>query len=203
MKEMDAISVRERSSVSLVQELSGRTDAIQVADPTLLLDRSYYEVLASGRQGGGKYLFSYMLHGLERDAGYVSLQISEKLKVPVIQCNARQTRLHRGYRLPSPTGWLEEIRNASFVVTNSFHAIVFCLIFHVPFIAVLIDGQIGSMNSRITDLLNMVGLGHRICVSGEKMSPGLISETIDWDAVDHNMSAMRAGSVEFLVKQGL
>lgn len=203
MKEMDAISVRERSSVSLVQELSGRTDAIQVADPTLLLDRSYYEGLATGRQSRKRYLFSYMLHGLEQDAGFVCNQISEKLVVPVIQCNARQTRLHRGYRLPSPTGWLGEIRDASFVVTNSFHATVFCLIFHVPFIAVLIDGQIGSMNSRITDLLNMVGLGHRICVSGEKMSPGLISETIDWDAVVHNMSAMRAGSVDFLVEQGL
>jgi hypothetical protein len=200
---MNAISVREQSSVDLVQTLCGRSDAICVADPTLLLDRVHYDQLAGPRKKKKKYVFSYMLHGLEQDAAAACRTVAEHLELKMVRCNAAKTGLHTGYSLPSPEGWLRQIRDAGFVVTNSFHCTVFCLIFHVPFVAVLIDGEIGSMNSRITDLLKSVGLEDRIVSPGAKLTTGLVSEAINWDGVDWKLVEARNGAVSFLTEQEL
>ena len=196
---MDAISVREASSISLIQDLTGRTDAVQVVDPTLLLNRSRYDALIGKSSIRNKCLFSYMLHGVEHDAG----SVADSLNLLLINCNARNSKLHRGYQLPSPVGWLKEIRDASLVVTNSFHATVFCLIFHTPFITVLVDGAIGSMNSRIIELLEPLGLMHRIVSPCEEVSLDRYTDAIDWDRVDQKMTLMKAESVKFILKQGL
>lgn len=201
---MDAISVREKSSVPLVEALCGRKDAVCVVDPTLLLERAHYDRFA-GAKGDDRpsYLFSFMLHGLEQDAEGIIQAATGELNLEIVRCNAEKTGLHAGYTLPSPKGWLRRIRDAGFVVTNSFHCTVFCLIFHVPFVTVLIDGAVGSMNSRIVDLLSTVGLPDRILIVDDDISEEILSGRIEWNVVDEQVIALRAGSVEFLEKQGL
>lgn len=203
MRDMDAISVREKSSVDLVEALSGRTDAVQVIDPTLLLCRTHYDHLAGPKKNRKSYVFSYMLHDMEADAQGVCDQLAETISLGLVRCDAKKTRFHRGYELPGPADWLRLIRDASFVVTNSFHGTVFCLIFHVPFVAVLIDGAIGSMNSRITDLLADVGLGLRVVSANDRVESAILNNKIDWIAVDNKIGFMRETSMQFLEKQGL
>jgi len=200
---MDAISVREHSGIELVNSLCGRGDAVQVVDPTLLLGREHYEKISGSPKGQGKFLFNYMLHGMEQDAAGVCQQIAETQNLQVIKCDAQKTFIRRSYVLPSPPDWLKTINSASFVVTNSFHGVVFCLIFHTTFIAVLIDGQIGSMNSRIVELLKAVGLTHRIISPQGDASDGLCTEEIDWAMVDHRLATMRAESIDYLTEQEL
>jgi hypothetical protein len=201
MKAMDAISVREQSGVELVRQLCGRTDAVCVADPTLLLDRAHYDQLAGTSVEQNPYLFSFVLHGLEQDAAEACRSVAEQLGLKIVCCNAGKTGLHSGYTLPSPEGWLRNIRDARFVVTNSFHCTVFCLIFHVPFVAVLIDGENGSMNSRITGLLKAVGLTHRIISPGEKLGDNIYTAKIDWDKVEREIDIMKTGADGFLQSQ--
>jgi len=81
LKEFDAISVREKSGIELVNKLSGRDDAIQVADPTLLHDRSFYEKLAGPIRRRAPYLLNYMLHGQLRNAQQLEYEISKQLKI--------------------------------------------------------------------------------------------------------------------------
>ena len=159
---IDVISVREHSSISLIEALCGRTDAQLVVDPTLLLPKDHYDRMAiAPLKSTGRYVFSYMLHGLEDNARAALYGFSDR-SISVVRCDAVKTRIHRGYVLPSPDQWLTYIRDATHVVTNSFHAVVFSLIFHTPFTAVLICGGVGSMNTRITDLLAAAGLSDRI-----------------------------------------
>jgi len=204
LKKMDAISVREPSGVSLVRDLCGRTDAVHVVDPTLLMPRSHYDKLAGRASSQEGYLFYYTLHGPKCDVKNMNRRVSDALNLRVIRCcNAHKTALHKGFILPSPVGWLRRIRDASFMVTDSFHGVVFCLIFHTPFVALLIDGHSGSMNARIIELLKAVGLTHRIVSPSEKLPDGACAETIDWAGVDQKIADMRAGSVEFLSSQRL
>ena len=203
MKTMDAISVREQSGVELVRQLCGRSDAVCVADPTLLLGAHQWNALAGPQKTEKKYMFSFMLHGLERDAAVVCGQIVGKKGIPVFKCDARWTSLHKGYVLPSPPGWLRCIRGADFVVTNSFHCTVFCLIFHVPFVAVLIDGEKGSMNSRITDLLKAVGLDNRAISPGAKVPLDALHEVINWDGVNQKINGIKIRAIAFLTDQQL
>ncbi len=204
LQQMNAISVREPSSIEIVNKLCGRTDAVQVVDPTLLLTKDYYyKKIVPYPKHHQKFLFSYMLHGLGQDAKTPSSIIGKILNLPVIQCDAVKTTIHKGHTLPSPIGWLRRIEGASFMVTNSFHGVVFCLIFHPPFVAVLIDGKIGSMNSRIVELLNNVGLPHRIIATEERIFDNLYNEIINWDEVDQKVDSMRIKSVDFLKEQGI
>ena len=61
--------------------------------------------------------------------------------------------------------WLWAIKNARMVVTNSFHATVFSILFNTPFVFVPLEGTAGqpnSRNNRILDLLQWTGLESRI-----------------------------------------
>jgi polysaccharide pyruvyl transferase WcaK-like protein len=203
LKGFNAISVRELSGVDLVRQLCGRTDAEQVVDPTLLLDSLKYEKIASKNSKKRKYLFCYMLHGLDKDAEEIRKKIAEQFDLTVLKCDANKTGLHFGYNLPSPVDWLRYIRNASFMVTNSFHGVVFCLLFHIPFVAIMINGQIGSMNCRIIELLNTVGLANRIVFLDKEPLKEICTEQIDWDKVYKTVADMRIRSIDFLTRQGL
>ena len=203
LRTMDAISVREKSSVPLVEELSGRTDAVAVADPTLLLRAQGYKAIMSGQKIRKRYLFSYMLHGLEKDAASQIKEISDGLGLKAVQCDAGRSKLFAGYMLPAPTEWLSLICHASFMVTNSFHGVMFCLIFNVPFVAILINGKEGSMNARILDVLSIAGLSHRVFALGEEISEGLYRGQIEWDRVNALMEEFRGSSVRFLQDQNI
>lgn len=198
---MHAISVREASGVGLVRELCGREDAVHVVDPTLLLDRSHYDRIAGPVPGRRGFLFQFMLHGLEQDAASASAVVAGALGLEIAKCDARRSPI-RGYALPSPPGWLARLRDAGFVVTNSFHALVFCLIFHTPFLALLIGGKMGAMNTRIVDLLSATGLAGRILEPAQPVPERLHAEEIDWHAVDRAIAALRGRSVDFLAAQG-
>jgi hypothetical protein len=203
LKMMDAISVREKSGIDLVRDLSGRTDAIQVVDPTLLLDRLHYENLTDSKSKRKSFLFSYMLHGLECDAETACHHISEVLQLNTLKCDGLTSAFRGGYTLPSPRVWLRHIRDAVFMVTNSFHGVVFCLIFHTPFIALIIDGENGSMNSRIVDLLKAVGLSHRILNPRQPVSKWLCKEKIDWNEIDRKILSIRSNSIGYMMQQGI
>lgn len=198
MKLIDVISVREPSAVDLVQQLCGRKDAVCVADPTFMLDRAHYDKLAGATTREEPYLFSFMLHGLEKEAATACRTVAGRLRLKIVQCNARTTGLHAGYTLPPPEAWLSMIRDAKFVVTNSFHCTVFCLIFHIPFLNVMLDEAIGSMNSRLADVLKPIGLAGRMIPPGQSVPDGIWSTEIAWATVDQYIDIRRVQSLRFL-----
>jgi hypothetical protein len=202
MGAVHAIGVRETSSLPLVEQLCGRRDAVQVVDPTLLLPVSDYARL-TGKPGPSGTLFAYLLHGLEADADPLCREVAKLKQLTIVRCNARLSMLHPGYDLPGPDGWLQHIRNASFVITNSFHGTVFCLIFHVPFISVLINNHLGSMNARIIDLLDAVGLSQRTMTNGGHLPDEIAISPINWEQVDRQLQSIRQTSTNFLQSQAL
>lgn len=204
LKELDAISVREKSIVPVVQDLSGRDDVTVVSDPTMLLDSSAYAEICCRRNVKNPYLFNYVLHGVEEGMDAHVQTISQALGLQVIKCDACKSELlSSDYRLPTPTVWLSLIRDASFVVTNSFHGIVFCLIFNIPFIASLVDGKDAVRNGRILDMLSTVGLLDRVFGLGELIPVNIFRQKIDWCSVNSRITAFKALSIAYLKDQGL
>ncbi len=202
LNSLDGISVREASGVSLVQQLSGRKDAKQVCDPTLLLPAEHYRSLFNPKFSGQPYLFSFMLHGRDEDATQVAKHLAQQRGLQIIRCNATKTSRSPGYDLPDPAGWLSCVYNADFVVTNSFHCAVFCLLFQVPFLSVLISGELGSMNSRLVDLLQPLGLAGRAQPPGPLRMSDEDLEHLPWDAVRNHFDRIRLESLAYLEVQG-
>jgi hypothetical protein len=198
LKAIHAISVREKSGVTLIEQLAHRSDAVHVVDPTLLLERSHYDALAGRTRKAKQAVFSYMLHGMENDAEPAIRAIRRILKLKAVKCDGLRTALHPGYTLPSPSGWLRQIRDSEFVVTNSFHAVIFCIIFHRPFIALMIEGENGSMNSRILEILGSVGLANRVFSPGTGVTKPFLDQTIDWKEVDRRICQLKESGINFL-----
>lgn len=94
--------------------------------------------------------------------------------------------------------WLRNFRDCGFVVTESFHATVFSIIFHKPFLVIKNEDR-GL--ARIVSLLDSLGLRSRL-VEALMSEPPLDME-IDWEDVDRKMEALRQKSFNFLERAGL
>ena len=93
---------------------------------------------------------------------------------------------------PSVEKWLRGFYDAKFVITDSFHACVFSIIFHKQFVVV---GNKERGMSRFESLLEMFGLEDRLVNIGDDISS---LSKIDYVAVDKIYDTLKEESKSFL-----
>jgi hypothetical protein len=196
-----SISVREKDGVDLMKKL-GRDDAVWVPDPTLLLDASEYDIVESKRkEQQAPYFFEYMI-GTDNDglASSVINAVHESLGVvsrKLLPSSFSYNLFHSGFK--GPDEWVARLHRSVLVVTNSFHGLVFSLLFHRPFIILLREQKAAEMNSRVLSLLNVVGLpNHAISVFDHTQVERLCGEEIDWSLVDARLNVFREKGFQFI-----
>lgn len=201
LRQMDAISVREKTGEAIVKELIKGIDVEVVGDPTLLLNADDYRREFSRPWKKLPKTFSYILHGQDQSAKVVISQVAAYFGASVPLCNLTDTTVRNGYVRPSPDEWLQRIDQAECVVTNSFHATVFCLLFHTPFIVLPVTGSWSAMNSRVIELLAKTGLLDRLVdpEQAQDINP-VLRRQIDWQIVDQEMMQLRETGESFLLK---
>lgn len=199
LKRFDAVSVREDSGVGLCLHHFG-VKAEHVLDPTMLLGRDDYTRLFAGQDiphhDGG--LLCYIL---DRTPGkdFVINNVAEQYGLTPFSVNSRVEDINAplAERIQPPVEqWLAGFNDAEFVVTDSFHACVFSIIFNKPFYAV---GNAGRGLSRFRSLLSMFGLDARLL--GDTASGGCakpLRNDIDWAVVDESLAGRIASSMQFI-----
>lgn len=189
----DAISVRESDGVELCRSLFDK-NAQCVFDPTLLLDAEVYKNLA-GVKGTTKTV-AYSILDDSRDKLEVIEMVSNSLGLKKHRINAGISI--KGRKLPEPSvrDWLQGILNSEFVVTDSFHATVFSIIFNKPFITIA-NKERGM--SRFESLLDTFDLKDRLIFSSDDVSPVLLEHKIEWDKVNSIKEREADKSIEFLI----
>lgn len=176
----DAISVREASGVSLLERCG--IQARQVLDPVFLQQRSEWEQMAKPPKGlPERYVLVY---GYDSCTDLNALA-AELTQLPVVSLNSKQ---YGGY---GPEEFLYMIRNAQLVVTSSFHAVAFSLIFETPFLAIR-TGH-GPLFERLNSILQLTGLESRIWEKGKT-----VSQQVDFTRARQALAAAREDSVRFL-----
>lgn len=161
MKSFNHISVREKSSISLVKALTGR-EAEYVLDPTLLLHSEEWLDL-SRKPKENNYVFVYGIKENNTDLLILANHVSKDANLPVIQMTGGvKNHLSKSKKILfyGPQEWLGYINNAQYVVTDSFHGIVFCLLFKKPFFVRINPSS--TCKSRIYNILEEFGLSDRI-----------------------------------------
>lgn len=197
------VSVRELSAVRIVRQLIGR-EVSQVLDPTLLLGPSDYSVLAG------------QMKCSKTSGGLVTFIIGSdpSLYVPVLQAIRTQLGsntaclfpvarlLGKGRaRYPSVAGWLAHIQQSEFVLTDSYHAVVFAILYKRPFAVLLRSGGTAGRNDRLLSLLSLLGLESRmISDCNSQVVDNVIQTAIDWDHICRQLDRLREQSVAFLSK---
>jgi polysaccharide pyruvyl transferase WcaK-like protein len=179
LRKFHAISVREESSAEYLRALG--LNAVCVCDPTILHIADFYrkEFYKPGMESHTSEPFTF-IYRLRED-------LSENL---IYKLNNRkivwQDMRKRKY-IPV-ADWLWNIDHADLVVTDSFHAVVFCLLFHTPFEVIFNAGKIQGMNERFSMLLGKVG----IPLDSKPAE-------IDWESVDARLAEWREYSKNWLM----
>lgn len=198
----NAISVREASGVDLCRDYLG-VDAESVLDPTLLLCKDDYLRLCSDIKSGGyvckhgktpdcPYCIAFMLDINEEKMAFARKQARDRgiNELFLLQCNENVT--------VSIEMWLAAIRDASLVVTDSFHGTVFSLLFEREFITIANSSR-GL--ARMTALLEITGLTPRLAMDDSLATFDSASlPPVDGQLVNKRLSGMREVSIAFLTK---
>ena len=139
----DAVSVREESGVRLCKEYL-KVDAIPVLDPTLLVEKeAYLELCSHMPKKEEAFLAAYVLDA----SGEVEEVIKEEARKRGVKVRYYSADTHAELTVEE---WISIFRDASFIVTDSFHGTVFSIIFEKPFRLVANENRGGA---RFTDLL--------------------------------------------------
>lgn len=194
-KLFSAISVREQSGIALCKERLGVT-ATHVLDPTMLLDRKNYEELIAqcpDTHSPSGNLLCYILDETEQTTNIINHIAKEKGLTP-FRANSKVTDKNADISekiQPPVEQWLRNFKDAELVVTDSFHACVFSIIFGKPFVV------IGNKNrgiSRYESLLAMLSMDVHPIFSVEDV----ISMNTNYDEVYYQLDKQRNKSICYL-----
>lgn len=195
LDKFEFLSLREDKGVELVREL-GRTDAVQCLDPTLLMSKEEWSQYADDSYKGKEYVLTYNLHhDPEIDKCAKAIASKYHLQIRNISYNWHDIIRHGHLDwCPTVEGFLGLIKNAKYVVADSFHATAFSIIFEKPF--VVITPEVAS--SRLSSLLKMLGLDdHNI---NKFTSLKVIEQPIDYIRVKSIIVTKQRESISFLNK---
>lgn len=192
LSSFSCISVREANTIPLFQPLALVPFSV-VVDPTLLIESDRWNDLSSSVAiRRGDYLFVYML---EYSAMLVESAkcLSDRLGIRIVYVSSDPVRFSRSAENVlgiGPLDFLSWIRGAKMVMTNSFHATVFSLLFGVPFRAFAPQRS----SSRIAELLRELGMSERLALRVDSSAP-LPFTSAD---VERSIERVRGASMAYL-----
>jgi hypothetical protein len=186
---LDALSMREQSAVSQIEDITGKP-AVSVLDPTFLLDRSEWESLIKPDSIDEEYIFVYNIGG-NRELEKAAAALSEKTGCAV------KTIAYSYEEEAGPAEFLGLIKNAKYVLTTSFHGTCFSIIFEKQFFAFPVDKVQSefSKNIRIKDLLEKIGEKSRFATTAQDID---FDTLIDYKKVNAIMNKEKEKSLYFL-----
>lgn len=195
LDKFEFLSLREDKGVELVKEL-GRTDAVQCLDPTLLMSKEEWSLYADDSYKGKEYVLTYNLHH-DPEIDKCAKAIASKYHLQIRNISYNWHDIVRHGRLdwcPTVEGFLGLIKNAKYVVADSFHATAFSIIFEKPF--VVITPEVAS--SRLSSLLKMLELDDYNI--NKFTSVKVIEQPIDYIRVKSIIATKQRESISFLNK---
>lgn len=205
LKRIENLSVREDSGVKLVKDLTGR-EASLVCDPTLLFNKEeWMSIQKEERLIQDKYIFCYFL-GKTVEYRKFAERIKEKTGYKIVSLNHLDEYVKYSDQFADeapfdvgPSEFLNLVRNAEFVCTDSFHGTVFSLIHHKKFFVFrrYPNQSKVSTNSRLDSLLKIVDLKDRLLEGTENVADWMEKE-IDYEIVDEKLEKFREESKSFL-----
>lgn len=193
----DAVSVRESSAIELCKT-HFNIEAQQVIDPTMLLNQDEYIKLIqeSGIKESNGSLLVYILDEQPEITELVNVIAKERELIPFcLNSRIENQNAPLNERIQPPVEeWLRGFYDAEFIVTDSFHACVFSILFKKPFI-VYANKDRGL--TRIVSLLKMFGLENQLITSMAVFDKNRYKD-IAWGNVFRILNMQRNKAMDFL-----
>lgn len=205
LKRIDYLSVRETTGAEIVKKLTSRNATVAL-DPTLLLSGDEWQkVFPEKKMCEEPYIFSYFL-GTNAEHRKAVTELSKKTGIKIVTCPHFDEFVdadidfgdEQRYDI-DPVGFLNLIRGAEYICTDSFHGSVFSILNHKKFLTFnrFNENEKQSRNSRIESLFSLLGLEARRCSDLTYLEKKL-NENINYDLVDQKLNCLREETFEFL-----
>lgn len=178
-KRFAMVSVREDKALDLLRHYGWNSPTpTHVLDPTMLLEKAWYLNIINQHKGKehfipGKYIVSYIFDKSEKNMQRVK-ENEERLQMKSIQLSTDGQ--------VAVEDWLNALYNSAYVVTDSFHGVVFSILFQKPFSFLKNDFR---GNGRVDSLSRMLQID-------------LTKDEQKWNDVEQRLSESRKNSLEFL-----
>lgn len=207
LNRIDNLSIREEAGRKLIKDLIGK-DVQVVCDPTLLFNKEEWMTIQKEEPiTDGKYILCYFL-GNSIEYRKFAERLKEKTGYKIVSLNHLDEYVKYSDKFADetpydvgPCEFLNLIRNAEYVCTDSFHGTVFSLINNKNFYVFRRYNKKSkvSTNSRLESLLGIVELKERL-LEGTENIEDVIKMTIDYNKVNSKLESFRNESKEFLKK---
>lgn len=186
IKSIDFVSVREKSALKILDDL-GILNGQAVLDPVFLLEKKQWSKIESNIKLDDEYVLVYDFEGSDEVKNFaVKYAQKHNLKIYSLYKNEYCDKSFENF---GPDVFLSLIKNAEFILSNSFHATAFSLIYEKEF--AVIKRQEG-INSRMVDLLESVGIDERIVDSYQEFN------AIDFNLVKEKLEIEVEKSKDYL-----
>ncbi|WP_296261410.1 polysaccharide pyruvyl transferase family protein, partial [uncultured Phocaeicola sp.] len=193
LKQLDCISVRDGNSAEVVRALIGN-DPLRHVDPVLIFDYTRYMPSKVKKTG---YVIVYTYPG----------RITDRKEIDAIRRFARTKRLKLisiGHYfpwcdevvVPTPFEVLAYFRDASYIVTDTFHGSVFSIKYNKPFCTIVRNMN----NQKLSYLLQQFDLETRIANDVSRL-PLILDTPIDYTSVNKIIETERKKSIQYLTTQ--
>lgn len=171
---MNCISVREESARQIVKETSGK-DAVVLLDPTMLIGQEPWVQLLHTRKSEKRnpYILVYILGEISEQRKQDIEKLAMSLDAEVLYLNSRDNQ--EMYTIDA-VEFVELISESEAVITDSFHACVFSILFHKNFWVLKRTGEYANIYSRIDDLLGKFDLRERAVTEIANIDSKVLSE---------------------------
>lgn len=172
LSDLNYISVREKSGLDILSKM-GIFNGIQILDPVFLLSAEEWKQLAIKRSFVDKYIFLYDFDCNEEIIKYVKC-LSKKNGWKIYSF-FKNEHADRSFEKEGPEVFLSLIKDAQMIVSNSFHATAFSVIFEKQFV---VFERTEKINTRMRDLLECLNLSNRLILNvGNILDEQLIDYT--------------------------
>lgn len=199
-KLFDAISVREVSAIDVCKRHLG-VEAVHMVDPTMLLNSDDYKELFKDydSQASADTLMCYVLDKCEETDNIIA-EIAKNRNLTPYFTNSRtedETAPLEERVQPPVEEWLKSFNDAEFIITDSFHACVFSILFKKPF---MVYGNKERGYARFSSLLSTFGLEERLITSHKELIEkiDLLNTPINYDKVYEVLNNKRKDGYSFL-----
>jgi len=191
-----AISVREKDGIKLLEKnIKLNITPIVVLDPTLLLSKEHYLNITK-QVPYRKGVLTYILNNNEKKAHIINEFCKKRnlqsYSVINPKTNSNTIKGAQGYPIED---WIAGFRDANFVMTDSFHAIVFSIIFNKPF---WVFENEARGNSRLKNILQLFECNDRFISTQEDLNTIEWERPIDWNKINYIKDIQTKKSLDFL-----
>ena len=189
IERLDAVSVRESSGVEILRSMG--VSGVATCDPVFLINAEEWKSMAVERLYDNPYV---LIYDFDRNLKIEekALRIAEEKNADIVSVFRAHNKTIKTVHSVGPREFLSLVLYADAIVSNSFHAVAFSLIFHKEF---YVKKRVESLNARLTDLLADVDLLGRMFDDND--APEV--KKIEWNAVNEKLKSKISFSEKYLM----